>query len=345
MIFLRHSSQIRIFFGVFFLLLMSFVSQTAFGASTISGIVYDKQRNTLPEVEVELLNDFYQMVQRSRTDGSGRYQFGGLSNGRYTVRVMAFQYDLEDQSQQVEINTQNVRGGEGSGYFQQDFYLLPKKGGLAETELGVVFAQEIPKEAEKVYEKAIRNLSNKRTNEGIIGLNEAIQIFPDYYLALYRLGKELFIMKRYQESIPYFLKATEINSKAANSFYYLGYSLHYMGKEYNKAAITSLTQAYTLAPASMKVLYALGKVERTDGRFKDAENHLLKAKELSKIAVPEIHKELAQLYADDLKKYKEAADELELYLKASKLDKSSVEQMKKVISNLREKAKSQSSNN
>lgn len=347
MMFLKGLNQTRIAFGVFFLFSILFLSQNAFGASTIAGTVYDKQRNALPEIEVELLDDYYRLAPggRTRTDGSGRYQFSGLSNGRYTVRVLAFQYDLEDQSQQVEINTQNVRGGEGSGYFTQDFYLLPKKGGLAETELGVVFAQEIPQNARKIYEKAVKDLSDKHINEGINGLSEAIKLFPDYYLALYRLGKELYVMKRYQEAIPYFYKAGEINPKGANSFYYMGYSLHYMGKEFNKAAITSLNQAYTLAPASMKVLYALGKVERAEGKFESAEKHLLKAKELSKVAVPEIHKELAQLYADNLKKYNEAADELELYLKASKLDKTAAAQMKKVISNLREKGKSQSAKN
>ncbi len=342
MMFLKSLSRTQILFGGIFLFVILFLSQNAFGASTIAGSVYDKQRNTLSEIEVELLNDYYQAVARTRTDGSGRYQFNGLSNGRYTVQILAFRYDLEDQSQLVEINTQNVRGGEGSGYFQQDFYLLPKKGGLAETELAVVFAQEIPQNAKKIYDKAINDLSNKRISEGITGLNEAVKLFPDYYLALYRLGKELYVMKRYQEAVPYFYKAAEVNSKGANSFYYLGYSLHNMGKEYNKAAITSLNQAYTLAPASMKVLYALGKVERAEGKYENAEKHLLQAKKLSKIGVPEIHKELAQLYANDLKKYKEAADELELYLKVSKPADAELKQTKKIISDLREKAKTQS---
>jgi len=342
--FLKSLSRTRIAFGVLFLFVILFLSQNALGASTIAGVIYDKQRNALPDIEVELLDDFYRVVSggRARTDGAGRYQFGGLSNGRYTVRVYAFRNDLEDQSQQVEINTQNVRGGEGSAYYQQDFYLLPKKGGLAQAELGVVFAQEIPQPAKKVYEKAVKDLSDKRANEGIIGLNDAIKLFPDYFLALHSLGKELFVMKRYKEAIPYFYKAAEINPKSATSFYYLGYSLYNMGKEYNKSAITSLNQAYTLAPSSMKVLYALGKVERAEGKLENAEKHLLQAKKLSKIGVPEIHKELAQLYANDLKKYKEAADELELYLKVSKPADAELKQTKKIINDLREKAKTQS---
>ncbi len=51
-----------------------------------------------------------------------------------------------------------------------------------------------------------------------------------------------------------------------------------------------------LAPSSTQVFFVLGKIERSGGKFNDAEKHLLQAKKLSKVAVPEIHKELAQLY-------------------------------------------------
>ncbi|NJM53086.1 MAG: carboxypeptidase regulatory-like domain-containing protein [Blastocatellia bacterium] len=122
-----------------FLFIIFVFAQNAFGQSTISGTIYDKQRNTLSEIEVELQNELYQTINRAKTDGSGRYSFGGLKNGRYYVRAFAFRYDLDDQTQEQEINTQNIRGGEGVGFFLLDFYLSPRKGGLAETELSVVF--------------------------------------------------------------------------------------------------------------------------------------------------------------------------------------------------------------
>jgi tetratricopeptide (TPR) repeat protein len=93
------------------------------------------------------------------------------------------------------------------------------------------------------------------------------------------------------------------------------------------------------------VLYVLGKVERAEGKYQEAEKHLLQAKKVSKNPIPEIHKELAQLYGNDLKKYKEAADELELYLKASKLEDGEEKKVKKIISDLRGKANSTSTNN
>lgn len=322
-------------------------AQNAFAVSSISGTVYDSKRNSLSDVNVELLNDYYQQIKRTITDGAGRYQFDGLNDGRYTVRVMAFRYDLEDQSQFAEINTVRFDGTQGTSFLLLDFFMFPRKGGLADAELGVVFAQSIPSEAKKTYEKALSDLSGKRTNEGIMGLNKAVEVFPDYYLALHRLGKELFVLKKYQDAVPFFFKAAQVNPKSATSFYYLGYSLYNLnneGKEYNNAALAALNEANKLAPASAQVLFVLGKIQRASGNFEEAEKSFLQAKKVSKIVVPEIHKELAQLYSDDMKKYNEAADELEIYLKNNKPSNAEEKQMKKVISSLREKAKSQSSN-
>jgi len=117
--------------------------------------------------------------------------------------------------------------------------------------------------------------------------------------------------------------------------------LNKLGKEYNKSAITALKQAVALAPASIVVLYMIGKIEREDGKFTEAEQHLLQAKKLSTVKVPEIHNELYRLYADDLKKYNLAADELELFLKATKLSDEDEKKVRKSITDLREKAKSQ----
>lgn len=331
----------RIFFGVLFLFTLFVFSQNAAAQSTISGTIYDKQRTILSDVDVELLNDYYQTIARTKTDAAGRYQFNGLTNGRYSVRVYAFRYDVEDQTLPVEINTVNIRGGEGVGYFPLDFYLLPKKGGLAEAELGVVFAQDVPPDAKKLYDRAVKDLSAKRMDEGVNGLNEAIQLFPQYYDALYRMGRELVVAKKYEDAVGFLIKAIEVNDKSATALYYLGYAFHNLDKKYNKAAITALTRAHELAPASLQVLIALGKVERDEGKFEAAEQHFLQAKKLTKTPIAEIHKQLAQLYSNNMKKYKEAADELELYLKVSNLEKADQAQTKKVIADLREKAKNQ----
>lgn len=310
-------------------------------ASTISGYVYVKAtRVALPDIDVELLGNDSSLRNRGKTDGSGRYTFGNLPDGRYTVKVMAFRYDYEDQEAMVEIVTISVRGqGIGNAFLTQDFYMAPRRGSLAETELGVVFVQEIPANAKRLYDTALSDLAKSRPDDGLQGLRAAISAFPNYYLAVYRLGMEMFSRKEYGESAQLFMKAASINEKSATSLYYVGFSLHNLGAQYNKGAIVALESALERAPNSVQICYLLGKIERIEGSFLNAEKHLIQAKKLSRNGVAEIHSELAQLYANDLKKFDSAADELELYLKASKLPAEEEKKTKKVISDLRLKAK------
>lgn len=335
---------IKMVFAVTFVFLL-FTSNAL--ASNIQGYIYDKQRNALADIDVELLNDYYQTIQRTRTDGVGKYNFENLTDGRYTVRALAFRYDLIDQEIPVEIYTQGIKTtpgvgstvSTGTGTFIQDFYLLPKKGSLRDSELGVVFVQEISKEAKAAYEQAIADFSKKRDEEGFNNLKKALELVPNYYAALHRYGMELYARKQYLEAAGAFMEAVKVNEKSATSFYFIGLSFQKLGKTYYKAALRSLNVAYTLAPNSMQVLWLLGKIEREMSLFPEAEKHLLAAKKLANNKVPEIHKELSQLYANDLKKYNEAADELELYLKSSKAGDAEEKEIKEMISKLRTKAK------
>jgi tetratricopeptide (TPR) repeat protein len=214
--------------GVFFLLILA---QGVSAANTVSGTVYDSRGNTLIAVEVELQDEYYRLLQRVRTDSIGRYQFSGLNNGNYTVKALPFQYDLQDQSQYIEVQAISARPGDpGSTIVIMDFYLLPRKGGLKDAELSVVFAQEVPKEAKSAFEKAVDGFSKNRDEEAFNQLKNAIRIFPDYYLALHRFGTELFLRKQYMESFQVFMKAVEVNPRSATCFFYMGYSFYNLGR-------------------------------------------------------------------------------------------------------------------
>jgi Flp pilus assembly protein TadD len=317
-----------------------FLSHTAYALSSIEGSVYDDKGNALQDIHVELLNEYGSSINRVRTDGAGRYRFDNLRDGRYSIRVRPFQLDFHEQQRPVLVATQNIRGGEGSGTFQADFYLVPRRVAFADKELGVIFAQEVPKEARKEYDQALDLLRDKKAEEGFSSLQKAIAIFPDYFDALHAAGLEFYSAKMYKEAIPYFLKAAEINAKSVTARYYIGFSLHHLGKEYDKAAQSAFQKAQVLAPGSAQILYGRGVVERALGNFAEAEKTLLSAKQMAKSPIPEIHKELAQLYDNDMKKYDAAADELELYMKSSDLGSSEQKAIKKIITGLRAKAKS-----
>lgn len=329
----------RFFVSVLFLFAFGLVlSIENARASTIAGFVYDQQRNPLQDVDVELLNEDYFVRARTKTNSIGRYQFSNLGDGRYYVRVLPFRFNLQDQTQEIIINTISLLGT-GNMNYEQDFYLARKKGDLNDTDTGVVYVQEVPKEAEALYKQADDDFSDKKLTEGAKKLIAAIKIFPNYYAASQRLGIELLKNKQYLDAVKFFARAAEINPKSSRSFYYMGFSLNSLGADYNKAALKALEKAYILAPASWEVAYLIGKIERQEGNFRESEKYLLKSKKLADARVPDIHIELAQLYGNELKEYAKAADELELYMKSSNKND---EEIKKKINDLRRKAKENS---
>jgi len=314
-------------------------------ANTVAGTVYDRNRNPLPDIDVELLDEYYRLLARAKTNSSGRYEFGGLRDGRYFLRVYAFRFDLIDETRAVEFYSLiSVPGQEGNSFNTEDFYLEPRKGGLRDLELAVVYAQDVPKEAEKAYKQALEDFSKKRPQEGFNSLQQALSIFPTYYLALQKYGEELLTRNMYMEAAQAFMKAVEVNPRGVINVYYLGLCFSRLGKDYHKAALTAFKEAAKLAPESVSVLLQMGIVERSLGKFKEAEEHLLLAKQKSQVKNPEIHKELAQLYANDLKRYAAAADALEDYLASTKMSNEEVSNTKKVIANLRQKARQQGGN-
>lgn len=335
--------NIRYLALIFILSFLFLIFSQTILAHTISGVVYTKQRVPLEQVNVELYNDLYQMKGRTKTDATGRYSFTGVTDGNYSIKVLPLRYSYKGQTKSIQVGAVHASGRQvaGNSFFTLDFYLSPKKGILANSENRVIFSQEVPDDAKSNFENGVKDLSANNKEEGIKKLKKAIEIFPDYYQALTNLGKELVKQGKFVEAAPLFIKAVKVNPKSADALFYKGYCLSKFGKKHNKDAMEALTQASVLAPDSVQVLYVLGKVERKGGKFSLAEKHLLKAKKLSDTPVPEIHKELAQLYGNDLKDFGKAARELELYMKSSKMSKEDKKNIKQIISRLKKKAKSE----
>ena len=301
MIFFKGSSFFRLVFSLSVLIVMSGFAQSI-AASTISGFVYGPGRSPVDEVDVELLDDTRISIGRTKTDSVGRYSLRVPRDGTYFVRVLPFRYNLVDQTQEVKVETIS-QTGLGNGFFQKDFYLKRKKGGLGDTTTGVVFAQEVPQEAENLYKSAIKDINDKKARSGMNKLIKAIQIFPMYYAASQRLGIELLKTDEFLEAANLFVRAAEANPKSSRAFYYMAFSLNKIGKKYNTAALKALDKAIVLAPTSWEVAFLVGKIHRQEGSFLEAEKHLLKSKKLANVKIPDIHIELAQLYANDMKKY------------------------------------------
>ncbi|MGZ5436710.1 MAG: tetratricopeptide repeat protein [Pyrinomonadaceae bacterium] len=327
---MKRNSRIAALF-VSVLLISSFAfhvqGQVPFTGNTITGFVFDPQRRPIAQVYVELIDDVNSILQRMRTDGSGGFVFRGVSPGRFQVRVLALGTIYEDQTQEVDTS-----GRPSRDTIQKDFYLRLRKSGPVSA-AGTIFAQEIPEEAKTIYQRAVADLDRNRLDDGVAGLESALKIFPDYYLALERLGLTYLTQQKYEKAVGVFGKAVVVNPRSFNGWYGLSCS-HYALKK-SDAAVEAAQKAVTLNSNSVDALLILGISLRQAKRYDEVEKPLKQADKITKGLSPDVHWHLALLYAKNLNRFSDAADELELYLKTTP-DTSQTENIKKLIKQYRE---------
>ena len=295
--------------------------------TSISGFVFDDRRNPIADIQVELLNDADSVLQRTKTDGSGLYAFRRLSAGIFQVRVQPYGTAYISQTKRVQLERTRV--------FEQVDFVLVNGSAATSTVGGAVFVQEVPEQAQKEYDRATDLLQKQeRRQEGLDTLKKAIEIFPKYYAALELLGTEYVKQKDYEPAIPLLTQAFEINRRAYPSLYMLSvaqYNLKRMPE-----AVESMRRAITLNQKSMNANLWLGMLLRQTGKLDEAETYLKQADQLAASKSSEAHWQLALLY-NQLRKYKDAANELELFLKTQP-DARDAEQIKQMIQKLRSKA-------
>ena len=322
-------------------MMTAYASVALQGRNSITGMVFDDSRRPMSEVYVELLNELDITASQVRTSSSGRYEFPGLGEGRYKVRVRPFGTDYLNQTQEVVIaNVSAIGGGSGGENKQVDFYLRlrPELTAGPFYAPGTVFAQEVPEQAKKLYEKAIGELQSKKEADGFASLRQSLEIFPNYYLALNRLGTEYAVRgnqdKRYFEAARVLLtKAVEVNSKGFSSMFGLGFSQYHLG--FTNEAVENLQRAVALYNKSPNGYLWLGIAQRRAGKLVEAETSFKRADDLSKGKEADVHWQLANLY-NQQKRYAEAAAELEKFLKI-KPDARDADKIKQLIAQLKQK--------
>ncbi len=278
----------------------------------IEGVVWDPYRRPVPDLYVELQNENYSTISRVRTDAAGRFWFNGIQGGHYNIKVLTTGTNYLEQTVDVEI-VNVVRGSSDEAY--KDIYLRFDKSKVNNGVSGItdaVFVQNVPDEARKLYKKGVKDLSGN-SEKGFAELEETLKIFPDYYDALNLLGREYVARKEYQKSLEYLIRSINVNQRSFSSFYALAYACYQLN--HKPEALEAARGATMLQANSLNAQLLYGTLLRQDGSYEKAEKVLLQAKKLGKDApVPAVFWQLALLYKK-LGRNKEAANELESYLK------------------------------
>lgn len=305
--------------------------------NSITGTVYSDTRRPLENMRVELLDEVDGLVASTYTNAVGQYSFYRLSSGTFQVRVLTGGSDYQSKTERVNIMG-SLMGGRGTTSEQVDFVLSPKKerrkSGSVSHGAGSIYVQEVPDNARSAYETAVRELeSDKSKEKALADLQRAIDLFPEYYAALDLLGQEYVKRANYQAALPLLTKAVSVNSRSSSTWYSLGYTQYRLRNL--PAATESLTKAASLNADSSNIRLLLGTVERMQQHWGNAETQLKQARTLSKTPSAEVHWQLALLY-NQTNRYAEAADHLELFLKAQP-DSRDAEKIRKLIAELRQK--------
>lgn len=321
----------RLLIGVFVALgLVPATLQT--NSNTISGHVSNDQRAPLADVRVELLNEVDSVIRTVKTDGSGLFVFRKLSDGTFQVRVDTSGTKYVSQTKRVDLARPH---GFGAAFEELEFVLASKDHAGSTARPGVVFVQEVPEPARQQFQKAseLLNKANKR-EEAFAALKSAIALFPQYFDALEMLGTERVKDREYEAAIPTLTKALEINARAYASSFALGVAQYNLKQL--QPAIESFRRAVLLNERSINANLWLGIALRQTSRPDEAEAYLKRADVLADSKLPDAHWQLALLY-NQLKRYKEAADELEAFLKVQP-DTRDAELIKKLIQRFRQQS-------
>jgi predicted Zn-dependent protease len=341
---------------ILLLLSLTFHSFVPQGSFVIMGTVRNAEGRPVDSIRVVLMNEDYQVKKVIFTDPSGRYRFPPVSSGVYIVKIIPTGTPYEEVSQRLDLQSLSIRGGGGGASPGQGTTSMPSGGGAQEPTLvdfvikrkigaaaspanEVVFAQNIPDPARAEYKRGLDRLKDNKSDEGVAALKKAVEIFPDYYLALELLGTEYVKRGEFETALPILTHALEINRTASKSLYALGVA--YVKLKRPAEAIQWLQKAAQQDPDNANIQMMLGLAYGYTNALKEAEAAFKKAYQLGGEQAAESHLYLAGIY-NKQEKYSEAVRELELYLKEAnekEIDKGKVKEM---INRLKEKQKAKS---
>src|SRR5262245_1637587 len=305
------------------------------GGITVFGRVSlpDGKPATRVQVRLEMANGLKREIQ---SDDYGRYEFRGLSAGRYQVSATNPNAPEQFSERAESDNTRSF-----ANRVQIDVYLrLPLHGDKREAKPGVVnvatATQNIPKPALKAYEQGLKLQKENKGEQSLIAFNQAIELYPEYFQALTERANLFMGHSKLAEAAADFERALQFNDKYVPALRGLGYCQ--IQRKQFEAAVGNLEQAFALEPKVPLTLLLLGYANLSLNRYEPAKQRLQEALKLGPEGAARDHVYLAEVFAHE-QKFKEAADSIRRYL-SLKPDAVDAANLRKMETDWRARAKS-----
>jgi len=262
------------------------------------------------------------------TNENGNFAFRGLPTGSYIISI---EKEADYKPFSTSVDVRQFRGSPAQ-VFTLNIRLEFKD--RVEVKPGVLNAEfaNVPKKALAHYNDAVE-LAKKSDHPGAIEqLKLAIAEHPSFTQAFNDLGVHYLKLNRLEEANEAFQGALKIDPDSFPALINRGIA-NVMMKRYGEA-VPILRKALKKNEQSAVGHYFLGQALANMGLFDEAEKELLTSLELGKEEMKEAHRILAIIYTSRGAK-KQAADELETYLKLS-ADTPDAEKLRETIRRLKE---------
>jgi tetratricopeptide (TPR) repeat protein len=264
------------------------------------------------------------LINQTVTNNEGDFFFGGLGETSYAVTVTA--PDYAPVIERVEF-VRNASADEAGETRTIEMTLTPKSG-VRIAPATVIFAQDVPQAALASFEKGARLSKGGQSNEAITSLEQALELFPDYFDAHFVLASELVKQGKLDAAIKQLNEAQRINPKDDRVWHVFGMVLAMQHKYAIAARVFAeaaqlnpldpqhplmratvlLDHASTINPATSKAA-----TDEQNQSLRLAEESLKRASSLGNGKMPAAYLQMARLY-EKRGEPTRAAEQLEEYL-------------------------------
>ena len=269
---------------------------------------------------------------QTTSNGNGSFFFRQLGGGRFIIRIDAGEA-FEPATEEVNIADGGSTGNMSriGQIYSVQIHLRPRSG--EPITKGVVSANDPPKAAVDLFNKALESVKSGNRDKAIEQLKAALVIHPAFPAALNGLGVQYLKLGKYDAASEAFTKALKITPDSFILHLNSGISLFSLNR--HAEAETQLAAALAKNEASGTAHLYRARALIALNRLDDAALDLKRAIEIGGDEVKLAHRYLAGIYVEKGENV-EAVKQLELYLKVAP-DSKEAEQIKNLIKELNKK--------
>ena len=278
-------------------------AQAAQRDQSLSGrLMFENGGFTCDRCVVSLLANGIRPVGTTIADLSGHFSFPNVPRGYYTIRVEIDGF--EDVNQTVEATGADIN---------ILISLVRKRRtdtGPAELVNVKEFTETYPKKAVSYYEKGTAAFEQKKYDEAIKDLRQAVELAPTFYQAHNELGRAYREAGRNDDAEKEFITAHELNSSGFAPL--LNLTTLYLDENEPERAVKTGEEAVKVNSRSATAFFSLGIALYKTSKLDRAEAALKRALELAP-KMANVRLMLANVYLK-LHRYDSTLDQLNSYI-------------------------------